>query len=62
MAAAARRGEPASHGQLRGGVKTYLGVIGPLGLAFDVTAHLVTPSIDDTHVVISLGMLAAILR
>ncbi len=45
-----------------GGVKTYLGVIGPVGLAFDVTAHLVTPSIDDADVVISLGLLGAILR
>jgi hypothetical protein len=45
-----------------GGVKTYLGVIGPLGLTFDVTAHLIVPSIDDTHVVVSVGMLGALLR
>jgi len=45
-----------------GGVKTYLGVIGPLGLAFDVTAHVIAPSVDDSHVVISLGMLGALVR
>ena len=45
-----------------GGVRTYLGIYGPFGLAFDVTAHAVVPSVDDAHVEIGLTALGALLR
>jgi hypothetical protein len=45
-----------------GGLKTHLGVIGPLALASDVTLHIVAQAVDDYDVVVSLGALIAIAR
>jgi len=45
-----------------GGLKTHLGVIGPLALATDVTAHVIAEDVDDLTLVFSLGALIAIAR
>ena len=45
-----------------GGLKTHLGVIGPLALASDVTAHLVAHDVDDLSLVFSLGAMIALAR
>jgi hypothetical protein len=45
-----------------GGLKTHLGVIGPLAVATDLTAHVVLGDSDDLALVISAGAMLALFR
>jgi hypothetical protein len=45
-----------------GGLKTHLGIIGPLAIATDLTAHLVLGDSDDLALVISAGAMIALFR
>jgi hypothetical protein len=45
-----------------GGVKTYLAFVGPLGVALDTTLHLEIDGVRGTHLVLGLGLMAAIIR
>ena len=45
-----------------GGVKTYVALLGPLGLALDSTLHVEIDGVSGTHLVLTLGLEAALIR
>jgi hypothetical protein len=45
-----------------GGLKTYLAIVGPLGVALDTTLDLEINGVDDTHFVLGFGLMAAVIR
>lgn len=45
-----------------GGLKTHLGIIGPLAIATDVTAHLIAQDVDDLRLMVSLGAMITLVR
>lgn len=45
-----------------GGVKTYVALLGPLGLALDSTVHVEIDGVDGTHLVATFGIMAAVIR
>jgi hypothetical protein len=45
-----------------GGVKTYLGIVGPLGVALDSTVHVEIDGVDGTHLIVTLSVMAGLIR
>jgi hypothetical protein len=45
-----------------GGIKTYLALVGPLGIALDTTVHVEVDGVNGTHLVLGFGLMAAVLH